>query len=1054
MYINKGKTNYSGKKKSAFVYAFLCLVLLLATFPVAAQKAQTVAFRVTGKVTDSSSEPLIGVNVVEKSNPKNGVITDIDGNFSISVSSSNSILVFSYVGFDRKEVSFAAYKQGEPLTVVLSEGSKKLDEVVVVGYGVQKKQSITGAITSVSGTELIKSPVSNVSNAIYGRMSGVTLVQRGGEPGKDQSDIRIRGISTLGSADSSPLIVIDGVERSSMDGIDMNEIESINVLKDASATAVYGIRGANGVIILTTKTGTESKPMVSLSCNVGVQTPTTLPDFLDPYEFALLKNEGMRNDGLIPLFNEDDGTLEKLRDGTDPIFYPSKDFYKSFIKKASIKQQYNVNVSGGTKVVKYFVSLGYLNQQGQYNTSSLKDLNVGYDPNPVYKRYNIRSNFDFNFTKDFTGSIKLGGQIADSNYPNNTTESLFSAILNSPPMIGCGVVDGKLVTGYLDDPLSFMSGRGLSPASVLLNNGYSTQLENTFNINVTLKYRLDMITKGLSVRAMYAYDNFFSRSETRNRTIDTYYAVRDAKTGEVSFPQRTFEGGFETFKESHSVYRIEYFEAALDYQRIFGNRHRVSALLLYNQRKKRMPGLTYSVPQSLQGLVGRATYAYADRYFAEFNLGYNGSENFPEDLRYGVFPAFSLGWVLTEEPFFPKNDYVTFIKLRGSYGEVGNDKIGGSRFLYLPTSYNYGGFVYQFGTEGLDRESYKSAMEGKIGNPYVTWERAKKKNVGVDIRLFDDKLVIGADYFAENRDNILIKRSTVPAIVGATDLPAVNMGKVENKGYEIEAHWRSNISKFNYHIDANLSYARNKIIFQDEPNAAYEWMMATGFSVGQLKGYRNDGFYNYDDEVANRPYYSFYSNKVQKGDLKYIDIDGDGKIDQNDRVPIGYNEFPKVSYGFTLGGDWKDLDFSLLFQGASQTAIQQRVMTAWAFNLGFNNTLAEHMNRWSEERFAAGEKITMPRLSADGKNSPNSEDSDFWVKDASYLRLKNVEIGYTLSVPKLAKIGVKSLRFYVSGNNLLTFTSLKNTDPENPTKNVGAVYPQMKVYNVGLNLRF
>jgi TonB-linked SusC/RagA family outer membrane protein len=619
-------------------------------------------------------------------------------------------------------------------------------------------------------------------------------------------------------------------------------------------------------------------------------------------------------------------------------------------------------------------------------------------------------------------------------------------------MIGYGIHEGKLVTGYLNVPLSFLSGRGLSTSSVLLSNGYSNRLENTININVGAKYKFDDIIKGLSARTMFAYDHFYGRSEVRNRALDTYYAVKDGDNNLVLIP-RDFEGGFDTFSEGHSVYRIEYFEAALEYLNNFGN-HKVSGLLLYNQRKRTIPGLDYSVPESLQGIVGRATYAYADRYFTEFNLGYNGSENFPEEFRFGLFPALSVGWVLSEEPFFPKINILDWVKFRASYGVVGNDKIGGSRFLYLPTSYAYGGVAYQFGNDGVDRDNYKAAMEGQIGNPYVTWEKAIKQNVGVDLRLFNSQLIFTADYFLENRNNILINRSTVPAIVGVTELPAVNMGRVENSGVEFETHWKQKRRNFTYNIDANISYAKNKILFQDEPAKAYEWMMSTGYSVGQLKGYRTDGLYNYQDEVQNRPYYSFYSNMVQKGDIKYVDIDGDGKVDQDDVVPIGYNEYPQITFGCNFGASWKGFDASVLFQGATQTSIQQRVMTAWAFNLGANNTLSEHLNRWNEERFSSNELITMPRLSSDGKNSPNAETSDFWLEDATYLRLKNVEIGYSITSKTLTQLGLSTLRLYMNGNNILTFTNLKNADPENPTKNVGAVYPQMKVFNIGANIRF
>lgn len=1007
------------------------------------------AFEVKGVVRDAQGEALIGVSIVEVGNNANGTITDFDGNYVIVVSSEKSRLQFSYVGYETEQISVNGRSV---LTVEMQEDTKVLNEVVVVGYGAQKKETVTGAMTTVSHDELIKSPVSNVSNALAGRLTGVTLMQRSGEPGKDASEIRIRGVGTLGSGNSSPLIVIDGVERESMDGIDMNEIESINVLKDASTTAVYGIRGANGVIILTTKTGSESKPKVSLTGNVAMQTPTTLPEFLDSYDFAVLRNEGLRNDGMPELFSPE--AIEAFRTGSDPIFYPNKEYFKTFLKDLSMKQQYNINIAGGTPIIKYFVSLGYLRQEGQYNTAPIKELNVGYDPNPIYNRYNIRANFDINITRHLTGSIKLGNQVMSSNYPNSSSESLFSSIMNSCPMIGCGVVDGKLIRAYLDDPLSFQAGRGSSAAAVLLSTGYTINNENVFNMNLSLKYDLEALTPGLSVRVMYAYDNYYHRSISRQKTIDSYYAVRDYTTGEISFPKYTNEGGFETHKEAHSVYRVSYLEAAIDYQRTFGD-HRVTGLLLYNQRKKRIPGLAYAVPEALQGLVARATYSYKDKYLAEFSLGYNGSENFPPNLRYGFFPAASVAWVLTEEKFVPKNPYLTFMKLRASYGEVGNDKLGSNRFLYLPTSFEYiNKDLYQFGTDGIDRVGYQGAIEGQIGNPAVTWERAQKANVGLDMRFFNNKLIVVADGFYEYRDNILIKRNTIPAIFGSKNLPAVNMGRMCNRGVEAEVHWLQKVNEVQYSIDGNISWAKNKVLFQDEAPAEYDWLMATGFSVNQIKAYRSDGLYNYIDEVYNRPYYSTYANKVQQGDIKYIDINGDGLINYMDMVPTGYNDVPQLTYGFGASLEWRWLDISILFQGAAQTTIVQRSMTAWAFNLGANMTLKEHMNRWTQERFDKGELITMPRLSADGKDSPNSLSSDFWIEDASYLRLKNMEIGFSLPASLLEKAKISACRLYVNGNNLLTFTRLKNADPENPTTNAGTVYPQMRVFNIGFNIQF
>lgn len=1042
-------------KKSKLAFLFLILLCVGNIFWTMADNMEILQSqrKITGRVMDVNGEILIGVNVME-AGTTNGTVTDINGTYTITLTTSTPVLRFTYVGFIEKEIPVG---NQVIIDVRLEEDVEALEEVIVIGYGQQKKETITGAVASVPGNDLIKSPVANVSNALAGRLPGVSFVQRSGEPGNDKAIIKVRGMGTMN--DSDPLIIVDGVERSSMEGIDMNEIESVNVLKDAAMTAVYGIRGANGVIILTTKVGKESKPTVSFSVNTSLQTPTTMPEFLNSYDYAVLKNEAYLNDfpGNPPLFTPLD--LETFKTGSDPVFYPNQERYKTLIRDASFMQQYNANVIGGSKLVRYFVSLGYLNQGGQYNTEELKPLNLGFDPNPRHKRYNLRSNFDIQMTKDFSASIKMGNQIENKHYPGQVASDIFFNLLINPPMAGPGVVDGKLVNGYINDPLSVIRTRGPSSASLLASSGYTEHITNTFNINVGLKYDFgSLITKGLSARAMYAFDHYYRNRKYRQKTIDNYSATRDPDTNEIVFLQTGFVGAF-NYNEDMAVNRVEYFESALEYDRTFGDTHKVGALLLYNQRKVYDHALAYNVPAGMQGLVGRATYSFANKYLGEFSMGYNGSENFPENKRYGFFPAFSLGWVLSEESFFPKNDCLNYIKLRASYGETGNDKLGSNRFLYLLGSYNYSTAVndaYMFGTTGLDRQRYGAAMEGKIGNPLVTWERAIKYNYGIDLYLFQNKLNLVLDYFTEKRDDILINRETVPSFTGIGGLPAANLGRVKNKGFETEFKWRDKINNFEYYVGGNLTYAKNQILYKEEALKMYPWMMDTGFSIGQQKAYKSNGLYNYKEEVYNRPFYSFYGNKVQQGDIKYIDIDGDGIINQKDVVPVGYSEIPEIGYGINLGGKWKNIDFSILLQGTQNVSVFQREMIAIAFHVDWYMTLEEHKNRWTQERFDKGEKITMPRLSNIGNNSPNGDMvalSDFWNKNAAYLRLKNAEIGYTIPRTLLKKVYLQSLRIYANGTNLLTFTSLKNYDPESASGK-GLVYPQMAVFNIGLNLKF
>lgn len=1051
-------TNFVYKKHLSFsvgkLFSALIALLLFFSTTVLAETKQRKT--VEGTVTEITGEPLTGVTVIIDGTTK-GTITDVNGKFSIQVESENDVLSFSYIGYASQKI-----KVGNRtfLAISMKEDSRLMDEVIVVGYGYQKKESVTGSISSISNKEILQAPVANISNALAGRMSGLTAIQSSGEPGRNQSTLKVRGIGTLNAgAESNPLILVDGVERNTMDDLDPNEIETLNILKDASATAVFGVRGANGVIIITTKKGEIGKPKIQFTANVGIQNPINLPKMLNAYDYAYLKNEGLRNDGLQEIFTETD--LEYFKNGTSPVFYPDIDWMNEFIKKQAFQQQYNVNVSGGSPLVRYFVSFGFMHQEGLYDSGN---LNTGFSTNPDYKRYNIRTNFDFDITKNLKTSVRFGTSITNSNYPNIETGLIFNQILNYQPFSSPGIVDGKIIGGYINDPLGgyVIEKRGESPYSYLLRQGYQDAFGNKLNLNWSFDYNMDFITKGLGSKAMIAYDNNYNHLSKWTKAVDLYSAALTDPNdiSNISYVQTAHDGNF-GFSEDFTKWRKWYAEISLNYNRIFGD-HAVSGLFLFNASKEYDPTLSYNVPKSLLGLVGRVTYDYKNKYLFEFNLGYNGSEQFPEDKRYGFFPAYSLGWVITEESFFPRNNYLTFAKIRGSYGEVGNDKTGGDRFLYLPSVYIYQNqsaaneayHGYWFGERGTTLQKYTGSLEGQVGNPLVTWERAKKLDIGLDLKLFNDQLGITGDYFEENRDNILWTRGTVPATVAAK-LPKVNIGQVQNKGIEFDAVWRSFIGSFGYWISGNYSFVRNKIIYKDEAPMPQYWMNETGYSVGQYKGYRTDGFFNYQGDVVNRPYYGFSGATVQRGDLKFIDVDGDGIVDQNDMVPTGYSkDIPEIIYGFSFGFSYKGFDFSTLFQGVANSSLMLTQMSGWAFDAGWRATLDVFNERWSEERFNNGEKITQPRLSSNGaQNNINNVSSDHLIQSTDYLRLKNMEIGYTVSSDYLKKSGITSARIYLNGSNLLTFTNLKNIDPESKST-TGAYYPLTRVFNMGINVNF
>ena len=1007
---------------------------------------------VSGLVTDSDGHPLPGVTVVVKGTT-HGTVTGADGNYTLSNVSEDATLIFSFVGMKSQEIGLVGLVT---LNVTLREELKGLEEVVIVGYGVQKKATVTGAIASMDTEQLLQSPQANISNALVGRIPGLLAVQRSGEPGNDQSTLRIRGIGTF-SGSQDPLIMVDGIEVDNYNNLDPNEIENITVLKDASATAVYGVRGANGVLLITTKRGKVGKPKVSITANTAISRFTDLRQTMGSYDYTRSLNEALKYDsyitgGYTPAFTEEE--IEKYKSGLYPVTYPSSDWEDLVLKPLSSQFQGNFTISGGTPKVKYFVSAGYFSQEGMFRTDEVEPI-LGYDPKMVFNRYNFRSNFDFQVTDDFSIDVNISSQFEEKKGFNLDAGILLNALFASP-VNSPGIYDGKLIVR------SGLTPTTSNPLYNLISDGYHHAYNNHLNGSIRLNYDFEKLIEGLSAHATVSYQNYVRQDGKYEKGL-IYYTSSEADNddGYILVPN-----GFETswsYSEWNDKNRREYLEFGVDYARSFGG-HNVTAMGLYKQSKYYAPYLAFLIPNGHQGLAGRITYDYKKRYLVEFNVGYEGTENFAKGQRFGFFPAASLGWVISEENFFPENDVVSYLKIRGTMGQVGNDNIGNisdtnSRFLYRPSSFIYSGGYY-YGEVGSTLNRYTGSVEGKIGNPDLTWEKSTKYNLGFEINLLKNSLEITADWFKEERDNILANRGTIPDIVGA-NLPAYNLGKMENSGFEVDITYRNSISKLNYWFKANYTYAHNVVEFMDEVERKYDYQYSTGLRYGQYFGLIADGFYNTWDEVNDpaRPIVEWQNNKIQPGDIKYKDINGDGYINSDDWAPIGYSNFPEKIFAVSLGGDFKGFDFSVLFQGAGNVSMLASARTQNGFSNQLGGANIDLLDSWTQEKYENGEKITRPHLSVGGDNQVNNYlTSTFWVNDASYLRLKNAEIGYTFSNTLTRKLGLGDVRVYINASNLYTWSHVwKGLDPEAPDyvkDSNREPYPVTSTYNLGLKLNF
>lgn len=991
--------------------------------------------KVTGNVADENGEPLIGASVTVQGS-KTGTVTDIDGNYEIPVSADGS-LEFSYIGYQPLTVEV---KNRTRIDVELAPSVNNLDEVVVIGYGVQKKVTMTGAVSNVNGKELLKSPSASLGNAMAGKLPGVSTVQYSGRPGGDDPTILVRGVGSFNG--SNPLILVDGVERS-FSQIDPNEVEDISILKDASATAVFGVRGANGVIIVTTKRGREGKTDISFSASYGIQQVANFIEMVDSYTWATLYNNAQLSDGFDPSqlrFSEE--AIRHFRDGDMPLIYPSMNWLKYVMKKSAPQQQYNISLRGGNSVARYFVSVGMLNQDGLFRTFST-DKNTNFS----YNRYNYRANVDFNLGKYNELSVNLGGRLEDRYELAEGEYQVFDNLVYSAPFTGAGIdeegrriVANKTYVGECDSD-------GLFP---FYGRGYKRQATNVVNLDLIYRLKLDFLTPGLDFRLKGSYNSSYTQQKLRTLYEGVTYEPVLLDDGSVALRKKgdAWNLGYE---EAYWFARDWYAEASFNYARKFGD-HDFTALLLYNQSKYYYPGTYEDIPHGYVGLVGRVTYNYKSRYLADVNLGYNGSENFAKGHRYGLFPSVSLGWILSGEPFWKSiSKVIPFMKLRASLGKVGNDNMHNQRFLYLLGTYYIGNDGYNFGLGTWTGNAY----EQTAGNPLVTWETATKQNYGVDIHFFNDRLSATVDVFTEDRKGILIDNSSMLPGITAQKPSSVNLGRVKNHGYEISLTWRDRAgADFNYYISPSMAFARNKVIENGEVPPLYEHLSGIGLPVGQRRGYEFFEFYQPGKtEEHYKQVYGVDMPKqminVQAGDCVYVDLTGDGVIDNNDVHAMYYSDVPEYTFSLNTGFTFRGFDFSMLWVGA--TNVTRELQRPYRSQFGSVNRSALMQwvadNSWTPE---TAETATLPRLSFMAKDN-NTANSSVYFADASYARLKNLELGYTFRTPRFLP-QLQQFRVYFSAYNLLTFSKFKANDPESATSQVN--YPITRVFNFGASVNF
>lgn len=1012
--------------------------------------------KISGKVVDGNGEPLIGVSINEVGT-NNGATTDVNGNFSLyNVGGLNAKVTFTYVGFVPITITLKEEANLNAIHIAMKEDTKGLEEVVVIGYGAQKKESVVGAITTVKPAALAMNQTRSLSNGLAGQVAGMIAIQRSGEPGYDASEFWIRGINSFG-AGTSPLVLVDGIERS-LNNISVDEIESFSVLKDASATAVYGVRGANGVIIITTKKGKLGTPKISLKLDYGFSKPTQLPEFVDAAKHMEIVNEAfyLDGEGAGPFTQE---RIDNTRNKIDPELYPDVNWLDAVTKDFAHNTSASLDVNGGSERLRYSLIASVYTESGIIVT----DPSQNYDSGISLQRYNVRSNVDVNLTPSTILTIGIGGYLMNRRSPGTAVNEdtfgtwergVMNHAFNTVPFAHPIKYSNGYIAGRSDDRYN--------PWALATQTGYRKYYENNVQSQANLKQDIGKLwspLEGLEFNATFSFDAYNWHNIMRTKTARTYLATGRDENGELQFQQTKPGQEFLNYSKDAGGNRMMYMETRLNYNRIFG-KHGVEGLLLFNLRdyvNADAGSAIYSLPYRNQGLAGRVAYNYDARYFAEFNFGYNGSENFAKGHRYGFFPSIALGWMISNEGFMqPLSDVISKLKIRGSYGLVGNDQLSGRRFAYLSTINSTGGYTFGYNSD----YGYGGWEEGDFGVTSLTWEKVAKTNIGIELGLFNC-INLQADYFKEHRTDIFMQRKTIPDLGGFTQMPWANFGKVDNEGIDATLEINKKINKdWFIGFRGNFTYAHNTVIEYDESEAVKKLGRArTGRPLNQIYGLIADGLFTEDDFIdpANgvlKEGIPEHYGKVLPGDIKYIDQNNDGKIDVDDTMPIGNPSTPEIIYGFGANLIYKNFDFSVFFQGSGNYSMvigQGNNYFIPGSGAGVDGQIYANVDdRWTEENPTSN--VFWPRLH-NKVSENNTQSSTWWLRNASYLRLKNMEIGYTLPKSALSKLYISNLRVYARGSNLLTWAPFDMWDPELGSRD-GMKYPTSKTFSLGLEVSF
>ena len=998
-------------------------------------------------VVEDALGPIIGASVVAKNQPGVGAITDLDGRFSLKVGAYD-VLQITFVGYQPVEIPVLSIKDKNNLKVIMKEDNQTIDEVVVTASGVQKKKTLTGAITNVELKQL-NAPGANLSNSLAGVVPGIIAMQSSGEPGENMSQFWIRGMSTFG-AKSGALILVDGVERS-FNEIPVEDIESFSVLKDASATAIYGQRGANGVVLITTKRGEKGKVKINVKAGFDWNTPVKVPEYASGYDWARLANEALVGRYENPLYTNEE--LDIIQHGLDPDLYPNIDWRDLMLKKGAPSYYANISFSGGSDNVRYFVTGRYTGENGRYRTSSSENK---YNTNSTYERWNYRANVDMNLTRTTVLSVGVGGWLVNRTSPSSSSGDIWQSFASYTPV----TAPRKWSTGQWP----IVSGM-TTPEYQMTQTGYRTIWENKMETNVGLEQDLSFITKGLKFNGVFAFDTYNKNTIVREKGEELWSAesLRDGN-GNLVLKREANAKAMSQAKTVEGDKRY-YLQASLDYSRLFAEKHRVGAFaMVYQQETSDVnfaeDDLMASIPHRTLAYSGRFTYAYKDKYLTEFNWGYTGSENFEKGKQFGFFPAVSVGWLLSEEPFIKKMmPWMDQFKIRASYGEVGNDEIAGRRFPYI-TLVNTDDNAYSFGE--FTNNSAQGYRIKTMGTPYLTWEVAKKYDVGVDFSFFNSKITGTIDWFLDKRDDIFMKRNQMPLTTGLADqTPMANVGKMKSYGWDGNIAYTQRIGQVNLQLRANFTYQTTDVIDRDEAANELWYKMEKGFQLNQSRGLIALGLFKDQEDIDRSPSQVALSNKtILPGDIKYKDVNGDGVITDDDKVPLGYRETPGLQYGLGLSANWKNWGINMLFQGTGKCDFFVGGSGPHAFHDGKRGNILQVMvdgNRWIPKEISGTEatedpNADWPRLTYTNNNNNNCK-STYWLKERKYLRLRNLEITYDLPQMWTRKFLVSNMRIGFIGQNLFTWAPFKWWDPEG-TNESGSSYPINRTYSCYIQFSF